>query len=847
MVKVHKLVAAIATTITLSTTTAYALELGDISWQSFYGQPLKAKIALKDTAGVKASEISSMLSNSTKFDDLPSLSFNPVILNNGSGYIEVKSTTPINEPFLTFAVDLEYNGDKQTKEYNVLLDMPDKTNTESTKASTRSAHTAAKTNTDSSYRTRRGETLWAVAQKSYNSKVTAKAAKAIYDKNPKAFINGQPTQILADYTLRLPSMQEVNAISVAEANAFLNNKTVANNTQTNSKNIKDAEVIKNKLSESEQALANARNENEQLSSQLENLQAEIEKLKVLAEEKDLQITEIKTKLVEEPIKKASPSAQPVTKTDNQPKSTQPATPTQTNEPKPGAEPKPTVTPPVAPEKNSTATKEPKEQVKTPAQPKPQPKPARPVYIPEEPIVEEPSLLSSLLGNQTMMMAAGGGVVLLCLIALLIRRKKKMSDDAEEVDLSDVSLDNDALLVTPELDTKNTIEDEDPVSKLGEGMGVLDKVDIYLLYHHYDQAKALLKTALEEDPTNTEYYLKLLDILAEKDDREAFANESEHLLLIDPMAQHKIDAIKTKYNLTSTTTQGQGIASTNDALTSFTENKDMLFDNDLTSLSNDSFTPNLSLDQDDTTENDLQKSSEDFSFHAPLLTETQTTSDEVSLDNTSDFFNSIQQDDHFFTTETEESNKQEKQSEDFSFDIYPGDHVSSPDKKQLAEDEIIPLETPISATVTAEDEQDDIIEKDQVTTKLELVNAYINMNDDEGAQDLLQEIIREGNETQKAEAQKLLATLTGNSASVPFSPSVEQSSAPSTEHENTALTELDLGFSLPPEDEVVTKLELAKAYVDMGDKAGAKDILEEVLSEGSEAQKQEALELIRSLS
>ncbi len=47
-------------------------------------------------------------------------------------------------------------------------------------------------------------------------------------------------------------------------------------------------------------------------------------------------------------------------------------------------------------------------------------------------------------------------------------------------------------------------------------------------------------------------------------------------------------------------------------------------------------------------------------------------------------------------------------------------------------------------------------------------------------------------------------------------------------------------------EVGTKLDLARAYMDMGDPDGARNILEEVLSEGSAAQKQEAQRLMESL-
>lgn len=45
------------------------------------------------------------------------------------------------------------------------------------------------------------------------------------------------------------------------------------------------------------------------------------------------------------------------------------------------------------------------------------------------------------------------------------------------------------------------------------------------------------------------------------------------------------------------------------------------------------------------------------------------------------------------------------------------------------------------------------------------------------------------------------------------------------------------------DEVATKLDLARAYIDMGDTEGAKDILDEVLQEGNDEQKQEASSLM----
>ena len=48
-------------------------------------------------------------------------------------------------------------------------------------------------------------------------------------------------------------------------------------------------------------------------------------------------------------------------------------------------------------------------------------------------------------------------------------------------------------------------------------------------------------------------------------------------------------------------------------------------------------------------------------------------------------------------------------------------------------------------------------------------------------------------------------------------------------------------------EVGTKLDLARAYIDMGDPEGARSILGEVVDEGDEAQRQEAQKLIDDLA
>ncbi|MEN8802683.1 MAG: FimV/HubP family polar landmark protein, partial [Thiogranum sp.] len=67
--------------------------------------------------------------------------------------------------------------------------------------------------------------------------------------------------------------------------------------------------------------------------------------------------------------------------------------------------------------------------------------------------------------------------------------------------------------------------------------------------------------------------------------------------------------------------------------------------------------------------------------------------------------------------------------------------------------------------------------------------------------------------------------------------------------NEAETEAELegDGELADLDEVSTKLDLARAYIDMGDPDGAKNILDEVMDEGNDEQKDEAREIMTQMS
>ncbi|MEO5677737.1 MAG: FimV/HubP family polar landmark protein, partial [Usitatibacter sp.] len=90
---------------------------------------------------------------------------------------------------------------------------------------------------------------------------------------------------------------------------------------------------------------------------------------------------------------------------------------------------------------------------------------------------------------------------------------------------------------------------------------------------------------------------------------------------------------------------------------------------------------------------------------------------------------------------------------------------------------------------------------------------------------------------------------GSSADLELDPT-RPAANPSAASAASGLDLADLSLDSPGDsgggEGVATKLELAKAYLEIGDKDGARDILQEVAKEGSSAQKEEAQKLIASL-
>lgn len=240
---------------------SWALGLGELDLESALNERFKADIELFDTAGLESSEIRVSLATSEDFERvgverfffLTTLKFDIQDVR-GKPVIRVSSTQPISEPYLNFLVEVLWPSGRLLKEYTVLLDPPTFTQAAAPAVSAPSRDTASSQvsgaidrgnldrgnvavpsarsnrsnpsrsvgtiNSDGSYgATTRNDTLWKIASD------TLPAADVTVDQNmlaikrlnPEAFINDNINLLKAGYVLRTPSAADAQALSVADA------------------------------------------------------------------------------------------------------------------------------------------------------------------------------------------------------------------------------------------------------------------------------------------------------------------------------------------------------------------------------------------------------------------------------------------------------------------------------------------------------------------------------------------------------------------------------------------------------------------------------------------------------
>lgn len=174
------------------------------------------------------------------------------------------------------------------------------------------------------------------------------------------------------------------------------------------------------------------------------------------------------------------------------------------------------------------------------EPKPVPKP-KPKAVPPPPPPEEPSFFEELMNNP-MLLAGGGGVLALLLAFVAIKRRRVAAAASEEAplamassDLSQTSLGENSVFRNTggqSVDTSQTPPQTD-FSQAGPGTIDTDEVDpvaeadVYMAYGRDAQAEEILLEAKNKDPKRHAIHLKLLEIYANRQSLaqfEALASE-----------------------------------------------------------------------------------------------------------------------------------------------------------------------------------------------------------------------------------------------------------------------------------------------------------------------------------
>ncbi|MCL5669569.1 MAG: peptigoglycan-binding protein LysM, partial [Gammaproteobacteria bacterium] len=246
----------------VTSASAYALGLGDIHVRSGLNQPLEAEIDLLAVRPEDQDNISVSLASGEAFAQagldrpflLTSLYFRVLQKPGGKPYIRVFSQEPIREPFLNYLIEVNWPNGRLLKQYTVLLDPPTFVRA-APPAVKAPAVTPAEAETPSSEATplpneqsfvssaetqsgplpqteltgvytgteygpvQRTDTLWTLANRLRpdDSITTEQMMLALLKANPEAFLRKNINGLKSGYTLRIPDLKEIAALSQTEA------------------------------------------------------------------------------------------------------------------------------------------------------------------------------------------------------------------------------------------------------------------------------------------------------------------------------------------------------------------------------------------------------------------------------------------------------------------------------------------------------------------------------------------------------------------------------------------------------------------------------------------------------
>jgi pilus assembly protein FimV len=488
---------------------------------------------------------------------------------------------------------------------------------------------------------------------------------------------------------------------------------------------------------------------------------------------------------------------------------------------------------------------------------------------------EADLMTQILNNPLYLALAGGGLVVIVVLLLIAARRRREEEDDEfeeelpqnlaipdDVDRDDIADDFDEEPFTATADEP----DEEAVQQTAD---VIGEAEIYVAYGRFAQAIEMLENAATNEPGRADIHYKLLEVAVEANEPDTFAAHYQELKALRDTTYHdRADALRDKMGWFDT--QDANVA---DDLADFDldEDQDELPD-----------TPQRGhLDDDDftTASVDTQhKSSDvaglDFSLDMDLddgdATLVAPKRDDNSLDFVSSTSSAAEVDDHTleFDAGLVGADVKEDQGVALDFDVADtegsaGESALELDLDALDSDEVGDSTLAFDSAAQSRSQPSDMIASDraaELANELEFETDF-SLDDDaietaaEFSLDETSDLVPADSFASADDAVLDQADLdevgldgsdlAGQNADLTDNLDLGSVPAFAPIGGRAANEDEELDF-LSDADEASTKLDLARAYIDMGDREGAKDILDEVLVEGNTKQQQEAKELLAKL-
>jgi len=858
---------ALAVAMAMASSRIYALGLGEIELHSALNEPLDADVRLLAAQPGELDNAVVRLAPNNEFERagierpaiLSDVNFTIVRGNDGAATLHITSTQPIREPFLDFIVQLSWQSGRLLREYTLLLDPPvfgeEKKAPVTAPAAQATAEPAAPVapsvpapmatvpSQDAAPRqapqnvtaaasaahkprlnvkkgettygpTQRSDTLWSIASnlRPDDSVTVYQMMMALLKENPEAFYGDNVNTLKAGYVLRVPDKSVVEAVDATQAEreaarqyeqwrqghggavtpsedkgtgpanapakgaqqsaaAGQNEEsgrlrlvapgdTSAKSAGAGGDAQKELDKLRSELAIAMESSDTAKRESDELRSRVATLENQINSMQRLLTLKDESLNELQKR-------SGMTAAQP---------------------------------------KGESTTPE----VEVPPLASAKPAPAKPAPAQSAaPKAKEPT---DIFADPTLMAAVAGAALLLLSVLWLIVRRRRNEDDIEPVEgVEDETMEplvearqpvqeeqgeQAEATVTQELDNSEQMtqvaeevahDAEQDISQAASDLDMLHtpegdidpivEADVYLAYRRYQQAESLIQNALAKQPDRQDLQAKLLEIYYASKNADSFQSVAESLFAntgnnpdnevwqrILPMGRE----LCPEHALFSSAADGDEAV-----------DKGAMFDE-----VSDSVGDVVSGDMEAGLEADTAAAEESFDLN--LGGE----SAEVDL------------------SEPAEQPAEERRAEKMEFDLNLGQEPAGE-----------------SATVAAEE---------PAAAAPESLSAALDFANESPAAEEGQ-MRNSGTEATKEGAEERQAQ--GNSWEI--------------EPAMSDFGNIDFGLDdadlLAGTDVVGTKLDLARAYIDMGDKDSARDILTEVIEEGTDQQKQEAQGLVEKIA